>query len=351
MAGGAGKRLWPMSCPEQPKQLLPIINGRSLLEIAAERLDGVVPPDRRYICTGERYRGVIRERMPAFADARILGEPEGRDTLNAVAFTAAVLRKIDPEAVFAVLTADHLIQPEDEFRRRLELGFDLVEADAHRMVTFAITPTFPATGFGYVERGAAIPGVDGAFHAARFVEKPDEATAAEFVASGRWGWNSGMFIFHAGTLMDAVRRFKPDSYEPLLAIASAYRTTSFREVLNDVYPTLAKDSVDYGVMEPASNDETLSIVTIPMAVQWRDIGSWPSFGETLDADAHGNRATGRAVHLDSRNVLAVSDDPSHTIATIGCEDLIIVRTKDATLVCRADRAQDVKALADLADAP
>ncbi|MCA9296071.1 MAG: mannose-1-phosphate guanylyltransferase, partial [Phycisphaerales bacterium] len=219
-----------------------------------------------------------------------------------------------------------------------------------RLITFAITPTYAATGFGYVERGAAITGVDGAYHAAQFVEKPDEATATEFIASGRWGWNSGMFIFHAGTLMDAVRRFKPESCEPLLAIASAYGTTSFRDVLNEVYPTLAKVSVDYGVMEPASHDDTLSIITIPMDVQWRDIGSWPSFGETLDADAHGNRTTARAVHLDSHNVLAVSDDPSHTIATIGCDDLIIVRTKDATLVCRADRAQDVKAIADLVDA-
>jgi len=351
MAGGSGTRLWPMSRPDQPKQLLPLIDGRSLLEIAVERLNGVVDPDRRYVCTGERYRPVIRERMPTLSDRQILGEPEGRDTLNAVAFTAAVLHAQDEDAVFAVLTADHLIEPQDEFRRCLAVGFDLVEGDPTRFVTFAITPSYAATGFGYVQRGAAIDGYDDAFEADRFVEKPDHSTAEAFVDSGEWGWNSGMFVFHAGTLLEAVKRYHPASYEPLMAIGSAFGTSSYRDVLDEVYPTLHRTSIDFGIMEPVSSDDALTIVAVPMDVQWLDIGSWPSFGSTLQADAEGNRTNTRTLHLQSRNVLTVADDPQHTIATIGCEDLIIVRTEDATLVCRADLAQDVKTIAALAPSP
>ncbi|MEM7228508.1 MAG: sugar phosphate nucleotidyltransferase [Planctomycetota bacterium] len=346
MAGGAGTRLWPMSKPEQPKQLLPLMHGRSLLEIAAARLGGIVEDQHRFICTGERYRAAIRERMPDIGDDQILGEPEGRDTLNAVAYTAAVLHRQDPDAVFAVLTADHLITPEDEFQRKVALGFDLVEDDPHRIVTFSITPTFAATGYGYVELGDEIDGFAPATDAKQFREKPDAATAQSYLDAGTFGWNSGMFIFHAGSVMETVKRFRPDHYEPMLAIASAWGGNHFRDVIGAEYPKLEKISVDYAIMEPASTDDTLKVVAVPMAVQWMDVGSWPSFGETLEHDANGNAATSATRHIDAKNVLCVSDDPKHLIATIGCEDLIIVRTKDATLVCAADRAEEVKQLAE-----
>ena len=351
MAGGSGTRLWPMSRKARPKQLLPLIGGKSLLEIAAMRLERLVPLKNRLICTGEMYRGEIRRVLTDFSDEQILGEPMGRDTVNAVGLTAAVLLKQDPQAVFAVLTADHLIEPQHEFARAFELGFKTVEDDPSRFVTFSIKPAFAATGYGYVERGEPLAGFAGAFKAGRFAEKPDLATAESFVKSGRFNWNSGMFIFQARTFMDALKRYMPENEAGLMRIAEAWQDGAKRQAaLNEIYPTLKKISVDFGVMEPASRDADLTIVTIPMNVSWMDVGSWISYGETLEADAAGNRTNAKSIHFDSRNVVAISDDPSHTIATVDCDDLIIVHTKGATLVCKRNSAERIKDMAQRVDA-
>lgn len=345
MAGGSGTRLWPMSRKARPKQLLPFIGGRSLLEIAASRLEGVVPPERRLICTNEGFRAAIRQSLPQFTDEQILGEPQGRDTVNAVGFTAAVLHEKHPGAVFAVLTADHLIEPHDEFARKFDLGFRLVEDDPSRFVTFSIKPTFPASGYGYVERGDPIKGFDGAFKAKRFVEKPPLAVAKEYVASGDFNWNSGMFIFSAATFMDALKQFVPEIHAGLMKITQHWGEATRHAVLENVYPTLKKISVDYAVMEPASRDPKFTICTVPMNVSWMDVGSWISYGETLRGDADRNLTNAKTSHLNSQNVLAVSDDPNHTIAALDCDDLIIVHTKDATLVCPRGSAERIKDLA------
>jgi mannose-1-phosphate guanylyltransferase len=350
MAGGAGTRLWPMSRRDRPKQLLPFLDGRSLLEIAAARLDGVVEPDRRLVCTGEAFRSQVRDALPDFPDERILGEPVGRNTVNAVGFTAAVLAKRDPDAVFAVLTADHLIEPLDVFRRCIDLGYALVEDDPIRLVTFGITPTFASTGLGWVKRGDAVPGFDGAFRAVGFDEKPqDPAVARSHLESGVWSWNSGMFVFHAARFLEALEWFLPDAARGLAAIADAWGTGDQQHVLDEVYPTLPSISVDYAVMEPAATDERRTICCVPMDVAWRDVGSWPTYGAELAADADGCRTNAQAIHHGSRDVLAVSDDPDHLVATIGCEDLIVVATRDVTLVCPAARAQEVRDLVDRVD--
>jgi mannose-1-phosphate guanylyltransferase len=376
MAGGAGTRLWPMSRNQRPKQLLPLLPGanpgdppRSLLEVAAARMEGLVPPERRYICTSESFRAQIKASLPAFSDDRILGEPCGRDTVNAVGLGAAVFAKLHKDAVFCVLTADHLISPEEVFRQRAELAFRLVEQDKRRLVTFSIKPTYAATGFGYVERGPALHGVTDekgkeigknlAYRVSRFIEKPDLHRAQAYFESGHFGWNSGMFVFHAGTFLECLKKYKPDSHEGLMKIQSAWGTKDQKKVLDEVYPGLPRISVDYAVMEPASREKEnagggISVCTVTTDVQWLDVGSWPSYGETLKPDAEGNRlgaaaAEGGAGHagsvlLDCKDTLVVSDDPSHTVTALGMRDVIIVHTKDATLVMPRAQAEALKKL-------
>lgn len=356
MAGGSGTRLWPMSRAERPKQLLPMIRRPgggepvSLLEMAAERIHDLVPPERRYICTAEAYRDAIKAALPEFSDDRILGEPAPRDTVNAVGFAAAVLHKLDPGAIFAVLTADHLIEPRAVFRERMDLGYRLVEADPGRLVTFSIKPTHPATGFGYVERGqpiGGVPGADGlAFRVARFVEKPSLERAQAYVESGHFAWNSGMFIFKAATFLECLKRYKPESYEGVMKIAEAWGTPRQREVLEEVYPTLPKISVDYAVMEPAAKDPSVQICGVKMDVDWLDVGSWPSFGETVRTDAARNRLAGpgSAALTDSEGNLVVTSQAGHTVALLGCRDLIVVQTPDATLIMPRSKAEDLKKL-------
>lgn len=347
MAGGSGTRLWPMSRLNRPKQLVPLIDGRSLLEIATTRLDGVVPTSQRWICTGERFRDSITATMPNIQNEQILGEPVGRDTLNAVGLTAAVLQHKDPDAIFAVLTADHLIEPQNIFADRLDAGFGLVEQDPNRLVTFSITPSYPATGYGYVQRGEAIPNTEDCYLAKRFVEKPDHDTATKFLADGNYGWNSGMFIFHAGTVLEALERFEPNTHAGLTRIAEAWDTPQQAEVLQATYPELRKVSVDYALMEPASADQSLSVCVVPMALSWIDVGSWPSLGETMSPDAANNRIAGNTAwsDIDSSGLTVISEEANHQICTIGCRDLVIVHTADATLICAAQEAQQVKDMA------
>lgn len=363
MAGGVGTRLWPLSRQNRPKQLIPLLSSgdgsrpSSLLELAAGRLDGLIEPKHRYICTSEQYRSVIRETLPQFSDEQILGEPMGRNTVNAIGLTAAVLSLADPKAVFAVLTADHIIEPADVFRERVEVGFRLVEEDPTRLVTFSITPTRPATGYGYVERSGPIEGYADeagkptAFRVARFVEKPDRARAEAYFRSGVFGWNSGMFIFSADTFLYCLRRFKPESHAGLMRIREAWATPQRTKVLGEVYPALPNVSVDYAVMEPASRDRSVSICMVEMPVRWLDVGSWPSFGLTLEADSSGNRraGVGGSLIVDGRDTLVVNTTEGHTVAVLGAEDLIVVHTEDATLVMPREQAERLKELHALVD--
>lgn len=352
MAGGAGTRLWPMSRQGEPKQLIRFVHRGgsdgpvSLLEEAAGRLKGLIDPDRWYICTGEKHREQIRGMLPSFSDDRILGEPMGRDTLNAVGFGAAVFGKDDPDAVYSVLTADHLIDPQETFAQAMEVGYKLVEEDPTRLVSFGIRPTYPATGFGYIEDGGDIQGTEGlGFSIARFVEKPPLEKARQYLATGRFSWNAGMFVFHAKTFMDLLEKYRPESFKGLMKIREAWGTDDQEAVVNEVYPKLPKISVDYAIMEPAAADTSVSLCGVRMNVSWLDVGSWPSYGETLRPDADGNRGAGaKLVSHDSRDNIVVSNDGNHTVALLGCDDMIVVHTPTATLVMPRDRAQDLKAL-------
>lgn len=347
MAGGSGTRLWPMSTTRMPKQLIPLVDGRSLLQEAERRLEGLFKPKQRLVCTGEVYRAAILQTMPEIGDEQVLGEPVGRDTLAAVGLPAAVIAGRDPEAVIAVFTADHIIEPVEAFQRAVRVGLQIVEKRPETLVTFGIEPTYAATGYGYVRLGAPLSGFDSASVTAEFKEKPDGVTAERYVASGEYRWNSGMFVWRAATLLDCIRRFKPGVYAGLKEVAQAWDTSRRADVLRRVYPTLEKVSVDYAIMERAVSDPELKVATVSMPVKWMDIGGWVAYGGTLEADAAGNRVGGTAcVQLDSRENIVVGDDPNHLIATIGVEDLIVVRTQRATLICRRDQAERIKELHD-----
>ncbi|MFZ1932206.1 MAG: mannose-1-phosphate guanylyltransferase [Thermoguttaceae bacterium] len=345
IAGGSGTRLWPMSRAATPKQLIPLIGGQSLLEIAVGRLERLLPPERCFVCAGQAHAEAIARALPRLGPQQFFGEPCGRDTLNAIGFSAAVIARHDPEALIGVFTADHVIEPADRFRAIVDDGYAVVERHPQTLLTFGIAPTGPATDYGYLELGEAFDG--SARRLRQFREKPDLDTARQYVAAGpeRFLWNSGMFVWRADTLLDCIRRYAPDNHAGLVRIADAWDGPRRQAVLAEVYPTLKRISVDYAVMEPASRDATVTVAAIPMPLRWLDVGSWPAFAETCPHDQQGNAlGTGRTLLLDTRGTLAVSSDPNHLIATIGCENLLIVHTPDATLICRADRADEIKEL-------
>lgn len=345
MAGGSGVRLWPMSRRTRPKQLIPFIDGRSLLQIAAERLEGLVPAERCYVCAGLGHRDAVMQALPQLSEDHFLGEPAGRDTLNAAGFSAAVIDRKDPDAVIAVFTADHLIKPVDQFQEIVGRGYALAERAPNTLVTFGIQPTFPSTGYGYLQLGESLEEGSRVVH--QFREKPEAATAQAYFDAGpeRYLWNSGMFVWRARTLLDCIRRYAPENYRGLARIAERWGSPGREHVIAEVYPALPKISVDYAVMEPASRDPAMRVAAVPMAIEWLDVGSWVTFAKTCPVDADGNAlAAERRLLADTRDTLVVSSDPRHLIVTAGCDGLIIVHTPDATLVCRSDQAESVKEL-------
>ncbi|MEM8784103.1 MAG: sugar phosphate nucleotidyltransferase [Planctomycetota bacterium] len=350
MAGGSGTRLWPMSVKTLPKQLIPFITcgggqTKSLLQIAMDRLDGFLPDEQLFVCAGESTRGVMLDKLPKLTPDRFIGEPTGRDTLNAVGLTAAVLHRLDPDAVFAVFTADHIIEPVAQFQQIVQRGFELAERGEPTLVTFGVAPTHAACGYGYLQLGDALN--DNASVVSEFKEKPEQAVAEQYFHAGpsKYLWNSGMFVWKASSVLAAIEKFAPKNHAKLVELGQAWGTPGYDAKIAEVYPTLDKISVDFAIMEPASTDADFTVAAVPMPLKWLDVGSWPSFAETLDPDGSGNCCSGtKSVHVDSKNVLVVGDDASHVVATLGCEDLIVIHTKNATLVCPHDQAERIKEL-------
>ena len=358
MAGGSGTRLWPMSRANLPKQLIPFIAGKSLLQLAYERLKGLAPVKNRYICAGQKHADMIC-RAIGLPKEQFIGEPTGCDTLNAVGLSAAIIAGRDPEAVIAVFTADHIIKPIDQFQKIVDYGFRLAEKSSSTLVTFGIAPTVAATGYGYLQLGESIPfngssgsnGFNDPGRSARvvqqFKEKPDADTAGKYFAAGpqRYLWNSGMFVWRAATLLDCIRRYEKENFSGLSRIGQAWNTPQQDAVLSEVFPKLKKISVDFAIMEPASRDPQVRVAVVPMPLQWLDVGSWPTFAETCPKDKHGNAiAAERTLLLDTHGTLVASNDPKHLITTVGCDDLIIIHTPEVTLVCRKDCAEAIKEL-------
>lgn len=333
LAGGSGTRLWPFSTAALPKQLVPLLAGRSLLEVAVERARAAVPADRVWLGAGEQLRAAV-DVLADLDASRFVAEPSGRDTLPAVVLGCATIAAADPDAVIAVLTADHLIEPLPVFAAALDEAFTLAEQQPDVLVTFGVVPDSPHTGFGYLERGAPLAEGGAAVRVSRFREKPDRATAEQLLADGAL-WNSGMFVWQARTVLAAVTEYAPETAE-LVARVAAGDAAAWERV--------PRGSVDVGLMEPASTSGRYTVAALPLAARWLDVGSWPAYGDAVGHDADGNAVAARAVLLDSADCVVASSDPDHLVALVGCEGLVVVHTPGATLVVPADRAQEVKQL-------
>lgn len=340
MAGGSGTRLWPLSRRGMPKQLLKLIGGRSTLRLAYERLRGVVPDERILVCTGAEHRDLVAADLPELDPANILGEPEGRDSLNAIAWPAALLAARDPDAVMAVLSSDHLIEPVDRFAAALRDGFDVAESDASALVTFGVVPTFPHTGLGYLERGADVPGRPGVCRVAAFVEKPERAVAEQYLASGRYWWNSGMFVWRARTFLDQLRQLLPETAAAVAELVAAPAR------LDEIYPTLRKISVDYAIMEPVSQGRgSAQVLAVALPIEWQDIGGFAALADQLPKDEAGNAVEGSALlHQASGNLVINSAGADRAVAVFGMTDTIVVQTPQITLVCPRSEAGRIKEL-------
>jgi mannose-1-phosphate guanylyltransferase len=349
MAGGSGTRLWPISRGDKPKQLLRVVHGKSLLQVSYERLRGILPAAQIFVCTASSHGPLVRAELPDLPADNILGEPIGRDTANAIGYTAAVLKKRDPEAVCAVVTADHVIEPIDRFQKAVTTAFEVTAEYPRALVAFGIVPTFGHVGLGYIHRGDALPlkkGGTGAFKVLGFREKPDKATADRYVDSGHYYWNSGMFVWRADTVLTELATHLPDSYKGLMTIADAWGTPQQEAVLSEIYPNLKKISVDYAIMEPASQGKgKAQVAVVEMPVHWLDVGSWTSLAETLKMDEHNNAVEcAMSLFIDSDDNIVMSTDPQHLVATMGVSDMIVVHTPDATMICPKSESQRVKDL-------
>lgn len=352
LAGGRGERFWPLGRASRPKQFVDLFGGKPLIRHAVDRLRGLVPPSRVLVVTSRDLVPATRAALPQLPPDQILGEPEGRDTAAACALaTAWVGWRGRPSDTLCILTADHLIADSASFRRTLAAAAGVC-ARRDVLGLIGIAPTRPATGYGYVELGAPFsgPGAAAGFRkVARFVEKPNLGTAATYVASGRFVWNSGMFVWRVETFAAALRRFRPalaDAVEKEIAPKFG-SPRALAKTLDRVYPSLEKISVDYAIMEKASN-----LVAVRGDFGWDDVGAWPSAGAHIGSDGAGNAVHGLASSLAATGNVFVNVQEGHVLAAMGVEGLVVVHTPDATLVCSREAADGLKALVrKLADDP
>lgn len=337
LAGGAGTRLWPLSRRHRPKQLLRIIEGRSLLHEAYQRLDLMFAPGDIYVVALAEHLPAIARELPKLPPENFIGEPVGRDTANAIALAASILHQRTPETIMGVFTADHVIRPADKFVEVIKRGFAVAEETPDGLVTFGIKPTEPHTGLGYIHRGEqAAPGV---WAVRGFKEKPDLDTARQYVASGEYYWNSGMFVWRTAAILEQLKLRLPQSHAAAQRLARAWFSEEGRKLAAELYPGLTKISIDFAVMEKAPK-----VLAVEMALEWLDLGSWAALAAVSSTDSAGNtKALKRAAALFSRNNIVVAED-DHLIALVGVENLVVVHSGDATLVCHKGQIQQVKDL-------
>lgn len=335
MAGGGGTRFWPLSRADKPKQFLNLSGKNTMVVDTANRLSKVADKDDIFVVTNvktadatiEQTKGILRP-------DHILGEPAARNTAACIGYAAMEITKKYEDGVMVIVPSDHFIKNEEQFALVLSKAIYTAE-ETDRLVTVGIKPTFPSTGYGYIKYNADTDGI--AKDVEEFVEKPDLETASEYVDSGEYAWNSGMFIWKASTILKYFERLLPDIYRCLIRIGDAMGTEREQEVLEEVYPDIPKISIDYGIMERADN-----VMMLEGDFGWNDVGSFDAFDQIHDQDANGNVVMADSCIINSKDNVLYSTQEGHLIATLGIEDLVIAHTKDVTLICAKDKAQDIK---------
>lgn len=338
MAGGAGTRFWPASRKSNPKQLLRLAGDRSMLQSTVDRLDGLCDTNQIMIVTNQALVDPIAIQLPNIPRDCIIGEPAKRDTAPCIGLAASLIAARDPDATMIVMPADHVIAPVDIFQRAIQNAVELVDRDNQRIVTFGIQPTYPAEVFGYIERDAEVIGDTEfpTYPVSRFREKPDSLTAKKFLEAGTFFWNSGIFVWKAKTILEAIKRFEPAIAERIEKIGDRIGAEDFDDVLRTEFTAIKGKSIDFAVMERFEN-----VLVVQAPFEWDDLGNWSAVPRLRGCDENGNTLSGNSLTIETRNSIIHGDesDANHLVVTVGMEDCIVVHTPDATLVAnRRDEA-------------
>ncbi|WP_169973218.1 mannose-1-phosphate guanylyltransferase [Tautonia rosea] len=342
MAGGSGTRFWPKSRRNCPKQLLRLYGEATMLQQTLERIQPIVPPDRIWIITGADQAAATRAQLPDLPADQVVGEPCPRDTAACVGLAASLVASRDPEATMIVMPADHVIEPAEAFHATVRAAASVVNDDPTAFVTFGIAPDRPETGYGYIERAEELGRPEGIplYRVQRFREKPDRATAEQFLSTGRFVWNAGIFIWRARAVLDALNRHRPVLADSISRVAATLGTPAFQEVLGREYPEMEKIPIDKAVMEHAENVRVLEV-----PYRWNDVGDWRALTALVPPDNRGNTIQGPVHAVETSGCIIVSDE-GRLIATLGVENLVIVQSSGATLVARKDQLDRLKALVE-----
>jgi len=340
MAGGVGKRFWPRSRKDRPKQLLDIVSDQSMLRLTYERMKKIAEEKKIYIIAGQNLAEVINREIPELPERNLIIEPSGKNTAPCIGLAATTIIQKDPNAVMGIFPADHLITDIRAFKKAVNQGVQFAR-DHVALVTFGISPTRPATGYGYIQVNTKEPAhKDNIFKVKTFAEKPNLATAQRFLASGEFLWNSGMFIWKAENILNAMKLFMPEMYESLQQIGMAIDSPKYQTVLKKQWATIHNNSIDYGVMEKAKN-----VYVVRANFDWSDVGSWDAVYELQKKDKNGNVLIGEIVPIDTENSYIYSR--KNLIAAIGVRDLIVIQSKNSLLIVHRNESERVKDLVDL----
>lgn len=335
MAGGRGERFWPKSRESFPKQFLSFTeDGKTMLQLTVERTLALVSYNNIFIVTNKNYKNIIQDQIPDLPEKNIILEPMGKDTSAGIAFAATVIKKyLNKDSIMFVLAADHLIHNNCIFTRTLQEAANIAEKDSN-IVTIGITPTSPETGYGYIEFDANSIYLS-AYKVNCFVEKPDKETAQRYLSTNKHLWNSGMFVWKISTILKNIEKFLPEMYLGMSKIYDAIDTEKYEDISTEVFSSLERLSIDFGVMEKAED-----VYTIPGSFGWDDVGNWLAIERINNTDNNNNLIKGNIISLDTQNSIIIGE--KRLIATVGLDNLLIVDSNDAILICSKDNSQDIK---------